>query len=190
MSTISRRRRHAAGRCRCRGDRYSLTMSFWVVPRSCCDGDAVLLGVGDVERRAATPPVALIVIDVFISPGGMPSSSVAHVAEVGDRHADLADLAPGHAGRRGRSRSGSAGRRRSTGRSGPWPGSSGRARWTPGPSSGPSTSASATACHAWWPVHPLQVPCPPCSHQQLTPVTLTARSATLAGWVRRRAWAR
>ena len=39
--------------------------------------------------------VALIVIDVFISPSGMPSNSVSHLAEVRDRHADLADLAPG-----------------------------------------------------------------------------------------------
>ena len=37
--------------------------------------------------------MALIVIDVFISPSGMPSNSVAHVAEMRDRHADLADLA-------------------------------------------------------------------------------------------------
>ena len=39
--------------------------------------------------------MALIVIEVFISPSGMPSNSVAHVAEMGDRHADLADLAAG-----------------------------------------------------------------------------------------------
>ena len=37
-------------------DRYSLTMSFCVVPRSSLGGDALLLGVGDVQRRAATPP--------------------------------------------------------------------------------------------------------------------------------------
>ena len=54
----------------------------------------------------------------------------------------------GHRDRRGRSRSGSAGRRRSTARSGPWPGSSGRARWRPRPSSGPSTSASSRAGRA------------------------------------------
>ena len=39
--------------------------------------------------------VALIVIDVFISPSGMPSNSVSHLAEVRDGDADLADLAPG-----------------------------------------------------------------------------------------------
>ena len=39
--------------------------------------------------------MALMVIEVFISPSGMPSNSAPHVAEMGDRHADLADLAAG-----------------------------------------------------------------------------------------------
>ena len=36
-----------------------------------------------------------MVIEVFISASGMPSNRLAHVAEMGDRHADLADLAAG-----------------------------------------------------------------------------------------------
>ena len=39
--------------------------------------------------------VALIVIEVFIVASGMPSKSAPHVADVADRHADLADLAAG-----------------------------------------------------------------------------------------------
>jgi hypothetical protein len=39
-----------------------------------------------------------MVIEVFISPSGMPSKQLAHVAEVRDRHADLADLAGGELG--------------------------------------------------------------------------------------------
>ncbi len=55
-------------------DRYSLTMSFCVVPRSSLLADALLLGVGDVEAEQPRAG-ALIVIDVFISPCGMPSRS-------------------------------------------------------------------------------------------------------------------
>ena len=51
-------------------------------------------------------------------------------------------------GRRGRSRSGSAGRRRWRAPSAPWPGWCGRARWRRAPSNGPSRCASPTAHHA------------------------------------------
>ena len=125
-------------------DRYSLTMSFCVVPRSAADGDALLLGVGDVQgeqpRRRGVDRhrrVHLRRRDAV--------EQRAHVAEVDDRHADLADLAARPSASRGRSRSASAGRRRSTARSGPWPGSCGTARSTPPPSSARSTSASSTA---------------------------------------------
>ena len=103
--------------------------------------DAAVLGVGDVEaeqpRRGGVDRhrrVHLVDRDAV--------EQLAHVAEVGDGHADLADLAGAPRARRGRSRSGSAGRRRSTARSGPWPGWCGRARSRPGPSSGPSRCAS------------------------------------------------
>ena len=59
-------------------------------------------------------------------------------------HADLADLALGQRRGRGRSRSGWAGRRRSTGRSAPWPGWCGTARCWPWPSSAPSRCGSST----------------------------------------------
>ena len=133
-----------AGRCTCRGDRYSLTMSFCVVPRSSLAGDALLLGVGDVQREQPRR-------------GGVDRHRRVHLAPAGCRRAACAcgrggrparrpcRPRPGPSASRGRSRSGSAGRRRSTGRSGPWPGSCGRARWTPRPSSGPSRSASSTA---------------------------------------------
>ena len=70
-------------------------MSFWVVPRSCFDSHALVARRWPRRGRAATPRCALIVIDVFISPDGDAVEQLAHVAEVGDRHADLADLAPG-----------------------------------------------------------------------------------------------
>ena len=56
-------------------DRYSLTMSFCVVPRSSCDGVpcSAALATYSASSHAA---VALIVIDVFIRAGGIPSSSV------------------------------------------------------------------------------------------------------------------
>ena len=56
-------------------DRYSLTMSFCVVPRSASTATpcSSALATYSASSHAA---VALIVIDVFISPGGMPSSSV------------------------------------------------------------------------------------------------------------------
>ena len=49
-------------------------MSFWVVPRERVAVDAVLLGDRDVEASSQAA-VALIVIEVFISSSGMPSSS-------------------------------------------------------------------------------------------------------------------
>ena len=62
-------------------------MSFCVVPDSDGRVDALVLGVGDVEARAATAAVALMVMEVFISPTGMPSRSSRHVAQVGHRDA-------------------------------------------------------------------------------------------------------
>jgi hypothetical protein len=56
-------------------DRYSLTMSFWVVPRNsalptpCSSAFATY-------KASSHDAVALIVIEVFICPGGMPSSRV------------------------------------------------------------------------------------------------------------------
>ena len=93
--------------------------------------DAVVLGVGDVEAEQP-------------GRGGVDRHGRVHL-----RHGDARPSArpcgrggpPGPRpcpprrpprGRRGRSRSGSAGRRRSRGRSGPWPGWSGTARWRRG----------------------------------------------------------
>ena len=50
MSTISRRD-GSGGKMYVPRDRYSLTMSFWVVPRSAADGTPCVLGVGDVEAE-------------------------------------------------------------------------------------------------------------------------------------------
>ena len=74
MSTISRRD-GSGGKMYVPRDRYSLTMSFCVVPRSSVDGVpcSSALATYSASSHAA---VALIVIDVFICPGGMPSSSV------------------------------------------------------------------------------------------------------------------
>ena len=74
--------------------RYSLTMSFCVVPRSRC------AATPDPRRgrrrdRASRPAVALIVIDVFISLDRDLVEQLAHVAQVHDGDANLADLAPG-----------------------------------------------------------------------------------------------
>ncbi len=72
--------------------RYSLTMSFWVVPRSSARVDAVLLGVGHVE--AEQPRRGGVDRHRRVHPPGRDAvEQRAHVAEVGDRHADLADLA-------------------------------------------------------------------------------------------------
>ena len=95
-------------------DRYSLTMSFWVVPAQVLARHALPLGVGDVEaeqpRRRRVDRhrrVHLALRDAV--------EQLAHVAEVHDRHADLADLALGQHVVGVVARSGSGGRRRSTG---------------------------------------------------------------------------
>ena len=69
-------------------------MSFWVVPLSCGALDPVLLGDGDVEaeqpgggRVDRHRGVHLVERD--------PVEELVHVALVGDRDADLADLAAG-----------------------------------------------------------------------------------------------
>ncbi len=69
-------------------------MSFWVVPLSWARCDAVLLGDGDVEaeqpgggRVDRHRGVHLVERD--------PVEQLVHVAAVGDRDADLADLAAG-----------------------------------------------------------------------------------------------
>ena len=56
-------------------DRYSFTMSFWVVPRRAAGGVpcSSALATYSASSQAA---VALMVIDVFMVPGGMASSSV------------------------------------------------------------------------------------------------------------------
>jgi len=74
MSTISRRD-GAGGKMYVPRDRYSLTMSFCVVPRSASVGTpcSSALATYNASIHAA---VALMVIDVFICPGGMWSSSV------------------------------------------------------------------------------------------------------------------
>ena len=74
MSTI-RRRDGSGGKMYVPRDRYSLTMSFCVVPRSASLGVpcSSALATYSASSHAA---VALIVIDVFICPGGMPSSRV------------------------------------------------------------------------------------------------------------------
>ncbi len=74
MSTISRRD-GAGGKMYVPRDRYSLTMSFCVVPRSSVDGVPCSSALA-TYRASSHAAVALIVIDVFICPGGMPSSSV------------------------------------------------------------------------------------------------------------------
>ncbi len=73
----------------------------------------------------------------------------AHVAEMADRHADLADFAFGSAGRRCRSRSGSADRRRPKGRSAPCSDFYGKARWIPRRSNDPHRCGRSTVCRVW-----------------------------------------
>ena len=53
-------------------DRYSLMMSFWVVPLQLGARRALLVGDARRRARAARRPVALMVIEVFISASGMP----------------------------------------------------------------------------------------------------------------------
>ena len=105
---------------------------------------AVIRGVGDVEAEQPCRGgvdrhrrVHLALRDAV--------EQRAHVTEMCDGHADLAHLAPGQGMVRVVARSGWGGRRRSTGPSDPWPGWSGRARWTPWRWNDPSRCASATA---------------------------------------------
>ena len=128
-------------------DRYSFTMSFWVVPRRAADGDALLLRVGDVEGQQPRS-------------GGVDGHRRVHLPGRDLRRAGCAcdRGAPparppcpprrGPAHDRGRSRSAWAGRTRWTVRSAPSPGWCGRARSTPAPTSGRSTCASARVRHA------------------------------------------
>ena len=104
-------------------ERYSFTMSFCVVPASSPYGDALL--VGEREVHAEQPHrgrvdrhrrVHLVERDAV--------EQRAHLAEVRDRHADLADLAAGERVVGVVAGLGRAGRTRPRGRSGPWRGSS------------------------------------------------------------------
>ena len=74
MSTISRRD-GSGGKMYVPRERYSLTMSFCVVPRSAAGSTpcSAALATYNASNQDA---VALIVIDVFICAGGIPSSSV------------------------------------------------------------------------------------------------------------------
>jgi len=56
-------------------DRYSLTMSFCVVPRSSLDGTPCSSALATYSP-SSQGAVALMVIEVFMAPGGMPSMSV------------------------------------------------------------------------------------------------------------------
>ena len=76
-------------------DRYSLTMSFCVVPRSARRRRALLLGVGDVQRQQPRRRGVDRHRRVHLARRDAVEQR-AHVAEVDDRHADLADLADGH----------------------------------------------------------------------------------------------
>ena len=129
MSTI-RRRDGSGGKMYVPRDRYSLTMSFCVVPRSVARSAALLLGVGDVQRQQPRRRGVDRHRRVHLA-GRDAVEQRAHVAEVGDRARRPCRPRRGPSASRGRSRSGSAGRRRSTARSGPWPGSCGTARSRP-----------------------------------------------------------
>src|SRR6476469_7407787 len=74
MSTISRRL-GPGGKMYVPRDRYSLTMSFWVVPRSSRESTPWSAALA-TYRPSIHAAGALMVIDVFISPWGMPSSRV------------------------------------------------------------------------------------------------------------------
>ena len=69
MSTMSRFD-GSGGKMYVPRDRYSFTMSFCVVPRSAVDGTSCssALATYNANNHAA---VALMVIDVFICPGGI-----------------------------------------------------------------------------------------------------------------------
>ena len=122
-------------------------MSFCVVPPSWSSVDALLLGRDDVERQQPGRRrvdrhrrVHLVERDAV--------HQLRHVAAVGDRHADLADLAAGELVVGVVAGLGRAGRRRPRGRSGPWRGCRGTARWTSRRWSAPRRSASSRAGRA------------------------------------------
>ena len=103
-------------------ERYSLMMSFWVVPGQLVAGQArrlVFRPVSDVERQQPGRRRVDRHGGVHAAPGECWSNSSARMSPmVTDRHAHLADLAPGQGVVRCRSRSGSADRRRWRARSG------------------------------------------------------------------------
>jgi hypothetical protein len=74
MSTINRRL-GPGGKMYVPRDRYSLTMSFWVVPLSSVVGTPCSVAFA-TYRPSNHAAVALIVMDVFMVPGGIPSSRV------------------------------------------------------------------------------------------------------------------
>ncbi len=94
MSTI-RRRDGIGGKMYVPRDRYSLTMSFCVVPRSSARRHPLLLGIGDVQREQPRRGGVDRHRGVHLAGRDLVEQR-AHVAEVGHRHADLADLATRH----------------------------------------------------------------------------------------------
>ena len=123
-------------------------MSFWVVPAS-CGGDLLAARVSGFCSSATTwyiasshIAVALIVIEVFIPVSGMSSKRRRISPRCGTGTPTLPTSPRDERASPGRSRSGSAGRRRPTGRSAPWRGWCGRARSTRRRSSGRRTCAS------------------------------------------------
>ena len=95
--------------------RYSFTMSFCVVPASRAVGNALLRRPGPGRAPHSHAAVALIVIDVFISPSGM-SSRVGACARGARPVRRPCPPRPRRRDRRGRIPSGLAGRRRSRAR--------------------------------------------------------------------------
>ena len=93
-STVSRRDGSGAEDVRAAADRYSLTMSFCVVPARRRGVDAPLLGEGEVHREQPHGGGVDRHRRVHLLEGDAVEER-AHLAEVGDGHADLADLAPG-----------------------------------------------------------------------------------------------
>ena len=122
-------------------------MSFCVVPWSGCGVDALLLGGDDVERQQPRRGRVDRHRRVHLAERDAVEQRV-HVAVVGDRHADLADLAAGElvvgvvAGLR-RQVEGDRQAGLALGEV-----ARGRARWTPSPSSGRRRCASSTGGRA------------------------------------------
>ena len=122
-------------------------MSFWVVPWSAPRVDAVVLGGDDVERQQPGRGR----VDRHRRVHRVERDAVeqrVHVALVRDRARRPCRPRRARARGRGRSRSAWAGRRRSTGRSGRAPGSTGTARWTSPRWNGPRRCASSTGGRA------------------------------------------